>query len=96
VARLPDLYTGGEACASRPVYLPKRQKEPAEVYYEAVPRVLRELRGIDHRLGTGDVVRTEPMLALDNLDKTNGNKADPQEAFYNSSSTIGDLGERTS
>jgi len=41
--RYSDLYTGGEAMRiNAQAYLPKRQKEPAEVYYERLARVFYE------------------------------------------------------
>ncbi len=76
--RYRDFYAGGELMRlNAQKYLPKRQKEPAEVYYERLSRVfyLNYVGSIiDWYAAT--LLRTEPMLEI-------GNGANPQEAFYN-------------
>lgn len=75
--RYADLYTGGEIMrVNAQYYLPKRQKEPAEVYYERLSRVFYENyigSIIDWYAAT--LLRTEPMVAL--------KQAEEEESFYN-------------
>ena len=75
--RYADLYTGGEIMRiNAGFFLPKRQKEPAEVYYERLSRVFYENyigSIIDWFAAT--LLRTEPMIALA--------EAEQQEGFYN-------------
>jgi uncharacterized membrane protein len=75
--RYADLYTGGEVMRlNAQAYLPKRQKEPAEVYYERLSRVFYE-----NYLGSiidwyaATLLRTEPLVTLGELDQ--------EESFYN-------------
>src|SRR5258707_1080408 len=76
--RYRDFYTGGELMRlNAQKYLPKRQKEPAEVYYERLSRVFyQNYLGsiIDWYAAT--LLRTEPMVAL-------GGNGSAQESFYN-------------
>ena len=73
-----DFYAGGELMRlNAQKYLPKRQKEPAEVYYERLSRVFyQNYLGsiIDWYAAT--LLRTEPMVVL------NGS-SDSQGTFYN-------------
>jgi hypothetical protein len=75
--RYADLYTGGEVMRiNAGFFLPKRQKEPAEVYYERLSRVFYENyigSIIDWYAAT--LLRAEPMIALTG--------AEQQEGFYN-------------
>jgi hypothetical protein len=74
--RYADLYAGGEVMrVNAGDYLPKRQKEPAEVYYERLSRVFYEnFLGsiIDWYAAT--LLRTEPMIAL--------NEQEQPDSFY--------------
>jgi hypothetical protein len=76
--RYADLYSGGEAIrVNAQFYLPKRQKEPAEVYYERLSRVFYENYVgsiIDWYAAT--LLRTEPLISVGQSDA-------PSEAFYN-------------
>ncbi len=75
--RYADLYTGGEVMrVNAQAYLPKRQKEPAEVYYERLARVFYENyigSIIDWYAAT--LLRTEPVLSFTNSGQ--------EESFYN-------------